>query len=144
MPASSEHGARIKKGLAFLSAPASAAFHEQQVIEYFYSCLHMFEAAVYDFTPKPKQQHFYSHNDRTKFLSASRLETKSPFFNVARDYEALRELSEQARYLSPAGSQTHEPLRIPQDINDAKQLHNDIKSALEEEYKKRKKPHPWQ
>ena len=143
MPASSEHGSRIKKGLAFLSSPNTSGFHEQLVIEYFYCCLHMFEAAVYDFTPKPRPQHFYSHNDRTKFLSTARLDSNNPFFEVARDYEALRELSEQARYLSPAGSQTYEPLRIPQDVNDAKQLHEDIKRHIAEQYRKRKKSTPW-
>ena len=142
MPASSEHARRVREGLEFLSDPHAEKYYNDRVIEYFYVALHMFEAALYDFGQKPAK-HLYKHGDRTQFLSRVRFDPKHPFFEMVADYEALRSLSEQARYLSPAGAETYEPLRVPRDIEQAKMYFQKIRSVIEALYTSNSKPIPW-
>jgi hypothetical protein len=52
-------------------------------------------------------------------------------------------LSEQARYLSPAGEQCHSPLRLPADLDQARALHESLKQQFEAILKKCAKPVPW-
>jgi hypothetical protein len=143
MPSSAEHAARVREGLAFLDDPATQRHPYQAVIECFYTTLHMFEATVYDLTPKHRKRHFENHGERTRFLSACRFTPSDPFFPVAADYEALRGLSEQARYLAPAGTATSQPLRLPADVEQAKALHMAVRRNLEALYENDKKKAPW-
>ena len=143
MPTSAEHSIRIRQGLDFVNTALAKEHPNELVIACFYTCLHMFEAALYDFQPRGRPRHLYTHRDRDNFLSATRLDRNSPFFEVARDYESLRGVSEQARYLSPAGSETYEPL-TPTDTESAKTLYEAIKKTLEGQYQQRlTKSAPW-
>lgn len=137
MPSSAEHVIRIKEGMAFLEDELARKYPNELVTSYFYTCLHMFEATVFDFTPKGKKRHFFTHGERTVFLSSVRFD---PFFYMVADYEALRGLSEQARYLSPAGVESYEPLRVPADIEQARHA---IKRSMEVAYSAKKKQAPW-
>ena len=143
MPASSEHAQRIRQGLDFIGAAYSKDHANELVIAFFYCALHMFEAAVYDFTAKPRPRHYYTHGDRTKFLASVKFQTSHPFFPMVSDYEALRGLSEQARYLSPAGAETYEPLRLPRDRDDAEALFKNIREKIENVYTLQGKKAPW-
>ena len=142
MPTSSEHAARIGDGLRFVCVEYAEKHPNELVIAYFYTALHMFESALYDFTAKPKPQHFYAHGDRTLYLSRVRFDRTHWFYGRPQDYEALRRISEQARYLSPAGSHTHEPLHLPRDVHQALALFTDIRRQIEREYQTRGKPLP--
>jgi len=143
MPTSAEHSIRIGQGLRFLAEPKAQEYPNELVIAYFYTSLHMFEATLYDLQPTNRPRHLYTHGDRDKFLSRARFDSSSPFFGVARSFETLRGISEQARYLSPAGSETYEPLRTA-DVLSAKALYDEIKNRLEGQYQERlKKPAPW-
>ena len=143
MPTSAEHSIRIGQGARFLAEPKAQEYANELVIAYFYTSLHMFEAALYDLQLPSRPRHLYTHGDRDRFLANARFDTTSPFFGLARSFETLRGISEQARYLSPAGSETYEPL-TPNDVLSAKTLYQDIKKKLEEAYQnKLKEAAPW-
>ena len=143
MPSSAQHSIRIGQGAKFLAEPKVQEYPNELVSAYFYTSLHMFEATLFDLQPANRPRHFYTHGDRDRFLAAARFDSHSPFFGMARSYEALRGISEQARYLSPAGSETYEPLQ-PKDISAAKVFYESIKKTLEGVYQDRlKKPAPW-
>ena len=57
-------------------------------------------------------------------------------------YEALRGLSEQARYLSPAGINVFTPLKVPRDVDQARVCFESIRSKLEAILMKDKKTIP--
>ena len=143
MPTSSQHSIRVKQGLDSVNTALAKEHPNELVIACFYTCLHMFEAALYDFGTEEQPRHFNTHRDRYKFPSAASSDSSSAFFELALDYQSLRDVSEQARYLSPAGSETYEPL-ITTDVESARTLYEAIKKKLESQYQQRlKNPAPW-
>jgi hypothetical protein len=144
MPASSEHAARILDGMRFIGAEYAAAHPNELVVAHFYICLHMLEATLYETHPKYcPEKHFYSHGDRTRFFKSLFLNFNNPLLLVSVDYEALRGLSEQARYLSPAGITAYTPLKVPRDVDQARMCYESIRSKLEALLAREKKTIPW-
>jgi hypothetical protein len=141
MPTNQQHAERVRQGLAFIATPLAQDHPNELVVSYFYTCLHMFECTVFDFNKK--KQHFRTHGDRADFFIAICYDTRNPFFGVGSDYGALRRLSEQARYLSPASSETYEPIVPKRDVPQAKTLYECLKAKFEDIYKVGKKTAPW-
>ncbi len=115
---------------------------EVLVTEYFYTTLHMFEAALSDFPQRGKRD-CENHGVRTKLLSDLAFETQSPFMGIAQDYKALQGLSERARYLSAAGTSSYIPLVPIKDYPIARELYETVKNKLEGIYTEKKKGIPW-
>lgn len=104
----------------------------------------MFEAASFDFAPVYNlKKHFESHSERTTYFERAIWSSKNPFLVIGQDYQSLRELSEAARYLSPAGTSNFVGLTVPRDVDHAKQLHAAIRLGIEGVYNTNKKTVPW-
>jgi hypothetical protein len=66
-----------------------------------------------------------------------------PFNHIAAPYKALQKLSEQARYLSPGGTDAYTPLNPPEDIQQAEELFETVKVRLEQYFDGAKIELPW-
>jgi hypothetical protein len=113
------------------------------VTEYFYAALHMFEAAVFDFPELADgKKHFATHQERREFFRTNLFAPANELQAIGPLYTTLRGLSERARYLSPAGTWVHSPLKT-RDLPEAKRVFEAIRGAMEELYGKRKADAPW-
>jgi len=142
MPTSNEHAIRVRDALRFIGdVPPDCP--TQTVTERFYACLHMLEAAVFDFKDLSRQRHYTNHSERGAFLKSIAYDFGHPLFEVIRDYEALKALSESARYCSPKGSSVYTPLRPQRDLPHAAELHRNVQQTLERIYTDKRLRAPW-
>lgn len=138
MPNTAQHTARVKQGLAAIALLEASGCYETLVNEYFYTCLHMVEATHYELLNK---QHCDGHQSRQKFFRDQPY--SSAWFEMGVDYDALRKLSEKARYLGPLGTTLHSPLDVAHDVKVAKDFFEAISKRLASLYKAKNVSVPW-